>query len=131
MEAELGSVCKMLDIRIKSSFISATSFSISWLEDSGDEVVDFRAAGDMNKGDLTGDRVLAKEDWAEFVSAGIVFRGDKRAAADFDTSGSFLNWGSGKTFIIEYTGTVIVFGGLSGDLKEAYRELEAEDLMDW
>lgn len=67
---------------------------------------------------------------------GIVFRGDKRAAADLDTSGSFLNWGSGNTFITEYTGTVMVLDvtevvELGGDLREAYSELEAEDLIDW
>lgn len=55
---------------------------------------------------------------------GTVFRGDSRAAADFDTSGNFLNWGSGSTLITEYTGTVIVLDvtavvALGGDLREA------------
>lgn len=58
------------------------------------------------------------------ISAGIIFRGDRRAAADLDTSGSFLNWGSGNTLITEYTGTVIVLDvtavvALGGDLREA------------
>lgn len=74
------------------------------------EAVDFRAEGDMNRGVLTGDNVRAKEDCDCLLgSVGAVFLGDKRAAADLDTSGSFLNWCcSGKTLMTEYTGTVTV-----------------------
>lgn len=53
-----------------------------------------------------------------------------------ETSGSFLNWCSGKTFITEYTGTVIVLEvtdvvEFGGDLREAYSELDAEERIDW
>lgn len=84
--------------------MSATSRRISWLDERGDAgAVDFTVEGDMNSGVLTGDKVLAKEDWDCLLgSGGAVFLGDKRAAADLDTSGSFLNWCcSGKTFITE------------------------------
>lgn len=86
--------------------------------------------------DLTGERVLAKGDCiCALISVGGILRGDRRAAADLDTSGSFLNWGSGKTFMTEYTGTVTVLQVtavvvLGGDLSEAYKELDADDLMD-
>lgn len=66
----------------------------------------------------------------------MAFLGDRRAAVDLETSGSFLNWCSGKTFITEYTGTVIVLEvtdvvELGGDLREAYSELDAEERIDW
>lgn len=65
----------------------------------------------------------------------MVFRGDRSAAADLDTSGNFLKWVSGSTLITEYTGTVIVLDvtavvALGEDLRDAYRELEADDLID-
>lgn len=113
----------MADIRIKSSFISATSFRISWLDDRGDVVLDFSPA--EKSGALMGERVLAKEDCSgAFTSGGTVFLGDKSTPADLDTSGNFLNWGSGNTLITEYTGTVTVLGvaavvELGGDLREA------------
>lgn len=85
-------------------------------------MLDFRPA--EKRGALIGERVLAKEDcnWA-FTSGGTVFRGDRSAAADLDTSGNFLNWGSGSTLMTEYTGTVIVLEvtavvALGGDLRE-------------
>jgi len=95
---------------MRSSFISATSFNISWLDDKEEDGADnLRAEGARNKDDLTGDAVRLKWGWGR-VSAVSVFTGDSRAAADFASefeSGSFFNAGSGSTLTTEYTGTVI------------------------
>lgn len=95
---------------MRSSFISATSFRISWLEDRDAGVDSLRAEGARNKGDLAGESVRWKGGEGR-VSAVNVFMGDSRAAVDLVRaleSGSFFNTGSGKTLTTEYTGTVIM-----------------------
>jgi hypothetical protein len=45
---------------MRSSFISATSFKISWLEDKEDGTDGLRAEDARNRDDLTGDEVRLK-----------------------------------------------------------------------